>query len=503
MCVTRREFIDGEPIRGAQAGGGVGVWAAMLIAAVVVLGGCATSGSSYRFADESGRPAHGLPLFRLHAFRSVQDRPGQDPDLALVVAISGGGHRAANFGLGVLLGLEQTLVESPGGETARRGDALDEVDYFTTVSGGAFAAGVYLSSLRDHLDRGGAAGDYELAREMGELEEPAHDPEIRRALREGFGAVLLKGTMALSPLRVLDRGDFIEERIDRFLLGARFRERSGEPPARATTRTAPGAAHSFQLGDVFVPVGDERVPRLPYWFVHATVYRNGAPLTFTPSELLEYGIVQYTHGRRIVSLRTGHGVKPGTTREQFVQDMPFAMAIKASSSFPGAIPATTLRSDRDEAYPFVHVLDGGIVDNLGLINAMRILTQESAPRRVLIIVDAYNRDPAPYSKSEAAPPALLAGAAAGVIPFDSRHGLMDEQLAMFARSIPEGIALTIIRLSFEDLDESDTPSRLSVRSISASFNLTDAEQKRLIAAGRLVVDKHRDEIINAMQPMMP
>ena len=62
-------------------------------------------------------------------YKSVQTRDNleQDPDLAVVVAISGGGERAANFGAGVLIGLEKIISDSGGT------NALAEVDYFSTV----------------------------------------------------------------------------------------------------------------------------------------------------------------------------------------------------------------------------------------------------------------------------------------------------------------------------------------------------------------------------------
>jgi hypothetical protein len=52
----------------------------------------------------------------LARYKSVQTRPGQNPDVAVAVAISGGGERAANYGVGVLLGLEAM-------------HALKEIDY--------------------------------------------------------------------------------------------------------------------------------------------------------------------------------------------------------------------------------------------------------------------------------------------------------------------------------------------------------------------------------------
>jgi hypothetical protein len=64
----------------------------------------------------------------LSAYTSQQLRAGQDGNVAVALAISGGGLRAGNFGLGVMLGLEQV--------STARGNLLAEVDYISTVSRG-------------------------------------------------------------------------------------------------------------------------------------------------------------------------------------------------------------------------------------------------------------------------------------------------------------------------------------------------------------------------------
>ena len=82
------------------------------------------------------------PVLDLGNYRPVQERAdGQNADLAVAAAISGGGHRAANFAIGVMLALENFEIEGTGY------DLLREIDYFSTVCGGGFAAGAYIASL--------------------------------------------------------------------------------------------------------------------------------------------------------------------------------------------------------------------------------------------------------------------------------------------------------------------------------------------------------------------
>jgi hypothetical protein len=98
------------------------------LAAMLALSGCLSAGP-YTFGPEGPLPCERSTCgVDLAEYRSVQERAAQDSDIVIVVAISGGGQRAGNFGTGVLLGLEE-IKAGPG-------DLLDEVDYFSTVSGG-------------------------------------------------------------------------------------------------------------------------------------------------------------------------------------------------------------------------------------------------------------------------------------------------------------------------------------------------------------------------------
>ena len=80
----------------------------------------------------------GMPGYRL----ADMTRPGQSDDLLVVLAISGGGTRAAALGYGVLEELRRTEVMVNG--VKRR--LLDEVDVISAVSGGTLPATYY--SLR-------------------------------------------------------------------------------------------------------------------------------------------------------------------------------------------------------------------------------------------------------------------------------------------------------------------------------------------------------------------
>lgn len=71
---------------------------------------------------------------------------GNSDDLFVILAFSGGGTRAAAFSFGVLEGMRDATYHAAGG--ARR--LLDDVDVITSVSGGSFTA-AYYALFRDRL----------------------------------------------------------------------------------------------------------------------------------------------------------------------------------------------------------------------------------------------------------------------------------------------------------------------------------------------------------------
>ena len=64
---------------------------------------------------------------------------GNSDDLFVILAFSGGGTRAAAFSFGVMEGLQDAVYNAPGG--TRR--FLDDVDVISSVSGGSFTAAYY------------------------------------------------------------------------------------------------------------------------------------------------------------------------------------------------------------------------------------------------------------------------------------------------------------------------------------------------------------------------
>ncbi|MEZ4829400.1 MAG: patatin-like phospholipase family protein, partial [Bacteroidia bacterium] len=294
------------------------------------------------------------PGIDLGKYRSVQSRPGQNPDIAVAMAISGGGSRAYNFAIGVLLGLEEVPFQN--------GNLLQEIDYFSTVSGGGFAAGSYIAA-RYAFNESTEKTTFRLS------------DYFPYPVKDNL-AISYSESVALSWLNprnwftYLDDGDALEKAIDLNVLGLRYR------------RQHYGRNHtqSIRLGDMFIDRYDTLSSvSLPFLVPNGTIFPRMSIFPFAPNVIDTFQISGYTH----------------LFRNHFQQgpidpySLPLSVAIKASGSFPAAISNTTLVSAWDNEFRYLHIIDGGIADNIGYQTAIEMLRQDTvAKKKILIVVDA-------------------------------------------------------------------------------------------------------------------
>ncbi len=482
-------------------------------------------------------------------YKSVQLRNAlQDPDIALAVAASGGGHRAGNFTAGVMLGLESIKMSAP-----QRGNVLSQVDYFSTVSGGGFAAAAYLSSMNDHhffatqtrKNNGTFAGPYSFAAAMetefddeqcscrsrnnDRLLEALTDPCLKTQLERSYHGDILEAHSLGNLFSDNDRGDYLERAIDNNIMGHCWREKK----LRKMAEDAQMRSVGLTLGDIFIPENSDKEIILPYWVANATVLANGAIFPFTPDHMQLYDVSGYTH--RLNEVIAGDSEDTGT----FIANMPMSVALRASANFPGVVPATTLRCKVHDDQLYLHLLDGGLGDNLGAITAMNLLKQDTAKRKVLIVIDAFEAVTEPYSTVKEAPGVGATIARTLMITLDSTRARV---YARFREADqikhPRIDGVDVIYISFEDMlcdpsqeqqiydelieyDEQYNHSRLETelredlmvfdengdievspyeltRSVATRFDISIAQQDMLFAVGRYIVDKKKERIINAM-----
>jgi len=399
----------------------------------------------------------------LDAYKNPNDRGDyQSNDISIAMAISGGGSRSANLAAGVMLGLEEIdHTDSP----AIRNNLLMEVDYFSTVSGGGLAAGLYLEALDRHLRYDGTAKTFSFNNAFKSQRNHCEEKTtLARQLERGYHDNLVDG---MSQPRVwftnADRGDAIEEELDRAILGAECEDRKDNP---------------MTLGDFFVPRTSTKPPRLPIWINNGTVFQNGWWMPFSPNVLQSYGIDGYWHNMKLHAM-AGH--------DEDYFDVPVSIALKASASFPLAIPATTLRSNKcgDKAC-FIQVMDGGLSDNLGFISAYNLLRKEGGKnRKLLIVVDAFPGDLSPFTRSMGSPTLLQVLTRVTEINKDSfRHQIRHN--AKFFDSA-NNVDLKILYLTIDDAE--------IIRKIRTNLNVNKKQQADLIICGQTLVRNHHNEIV--------
>jgi len=309
----------------------------LLLAAVAALVGCATATRPMNAQLEHSDPRSGYRY-------ETRPESGNDASTMFILAFSGGGTRAAAFSYGVLEELRRTDITIDG----RKTQLLVEVDAITGVSGGSFTAlayGLYGERL---------FGEYEqrfLKRDIqGELLARFLSPRNWNALwSEGWG-----------------RSEMAAELYDEVLFeGATFAdlERKPGPMIMATaTDISTGSRLGFTQGEFDLICSDLSTVPLS----RAAAASSAVPLVLSPVTLNNYGG------------KCGYR-EPGWVRA--IED-PNNRARPAGRAMQRL---REMRSFQDSQHrPYLHLVDGGLADNLGMrvvLETMETIEANRAFRR--------------------------------------------------------------------------------------------------------------------------
>ena len=283
--------------------------------------------------------------------------PTNSSDLLLMLAFSGGGTRAAALSYGVLEGLAHTRV----GPEAKQHRLLDDVDSISSVSGGSFTAAYYA-----------LWGD----RIFTNFESQFLKKHVQTGL---LLRVLAPWNQVRLASPTFSRSDLAAEYYDHLLFkGATFADlmaRGGRPFLSINaTDIASGARFEFTQDEFDLVRSDLS----QYPISRAVAASSAFPFYLTPVSLKNYSADQAEAEPRWI---------------QSILDDP---AASARMKFI----ASQARSYVDGHRHFIHLLDGGLSDNLGMRGALdRAMAREQStelpsvpwkiPRRIaLIVVDA-------------------------------------------------------------------------------------------------------------------
>jgi len=388
-------------------------------------------------------------------------------DVALLIAFSGGGTRAAALAYGVMLELRDTPVRIQG--EPRR--LLDEIDVITSVSGGSFTAAYY-----------GLHGD--------RLFEDFEERFLRRKVETG---ILLRLLLPYNWIRLLspgfDRTSIATDYYDAEIFdGATYRDLlHARGPLIHINSTNISAETRFTFNQTYFDLICSDLG--PVHVAKAVTASSAVPVVF-PAVILENFA-----GRCDLE-------EPGWVAE----------ALQARKANPRRYHiARELRSYTDrKQHPYLHLVDGGIADNLGVrapLDAVVVgggIWQRLAelgvrpPRHLAFIVVNAGTDPArPYRFSPRPPPvAELVGAISDTqihrFNFETMALLESSMQAVSGSSARRGAQVQphLIQLAAYEIEDPD--ERRFFNQVPTALQLDDATVDRLIALGRKLLRESPD-----------
>jgi NTE family protein len=447
-----------------------------VLAMLLLLAGCAT------------RPVN-PPITEVDSSKGyrfiTREQHFKDKDNLVILAFSGGGTRAAAFSYGVLEALRRMEAVGPKGNKIRM---LDEVDIITGVSGGSFTALAY-----------GLYGD-----KLFDMYEQAF---LKRNVQgELIAGVLSPGNWGALWSTGWGRSEQAAKLYDEILFhGATFADLDrGNGPLIVATATdiATGTRIGFQQGVFDILCSNlDAVP-----LSRAAAASSAVPFALSPVTINNYG-------------GTCHYTLP-----------PFLLAFTDPEKTPrpaarALAQLTDLQSYEVGNKPYIHLVDGGLSDNLGLRGVLEALEELSAlqtlgvhtpldnvKRIIVFVVNSLSAPDTHWDESESAPSDIVLLIKATGVPIDHySHDTVENLRDMIAdwqkmRQIRDSAAfkanrdpaiaallrtpdidLYAIDVSFSMLK--DETERAYLNNLPTSFVLPPEAVDRLrAAAGKIIFD---------------
>ncbi len=312
-----------------------------------------------------------------------RDQRRNHPEALVLLAFSGGGTRAAALSYGVLEELRRTPI-TVGGQPEPERSFLDEVDLITGVSGGSFTAlayALYGERLFTEFEPRFLKRDVQ-----GEL--------IARALSPRHWGPLVSPGYGRSELAA----DYYDEILFGGATFADLLKRRDAPAALVTgTDLSTGARFEFSQEQFDLMCSDLGPVRL----ARAAATSSAVPVVLSPVTYLNYG------GRCGVKM-------PSWVQDVMRADSPSRPAGRALLRFREIeeLADSTRR-------PYIHVVDGGVSDNLGLRGALEAFEELeasenfrtelgfSALRHIVVIVVNSRSDPSTDWDRSPTPPGFV------------------------------------------------------------------------------------------------
>ncbi|BFM14311.1 patatin-like phospholipase family protein [Maricurvus nonylphenolicus] len=380
-------------------------------------------------------------------------------DYHVVLAFSGGGMRAAALSYGVLEALHDIQLSDSSGQSRT---LLSEVDLITSVSGGSFTSAYY-----------GLYGD----RIFTDFEQLFLRQDVKGSL---ISRLLSPGYWFKSLFSGFDRTEMSVEYYDSNI----FR----------------GAT----LGDLN--------PDGPFIEINATDLASGLRFPFTPS-VFDYicsDWASFPVARAVTASSAVPVLFPPVVLKNYAGECGYkfpvlekqAKLVGESSEYGRYIYEALEKLSDAETWPYIHLVDGGISDNLGLrsviervdmMGAENIAQQNRLPSEIVIVL--VNAETSPESGIEHSPRKPKLGTTVSAFSHVQVERYNLETRALFKRRLghyrdvfkqhyqgEKPLHITYANLGFSGI--ADDEVRRFFNNMPTTFSMSDAEVDSLIAAGR-------------------
>lgn len=385
--------------------------------------------------------------------------PDPSDELLLLASFSGGGTRASALAYGVLYELNQRVVSVDSQQTL-----LDELDYISAVSGGSFTAAYYALFGRDRL--------------FSDFREKFLEKDMHAEIRQQF---LSSGT--INRIRSLQYGvsDLLADYYDREI----FEQKT--------------LADLFKADGLVIDINAVDISR-------------GTRFSFSKSQLRTICTdpKSISVGRAVAASSAVPVVFSAIAIRNYADQChePTPEWVVKARYTPALDDRKRDEADRVYSYlnpgkrQYIHLLDGGLVDNLGVRASISRsiaaggLKQALAQRGlghtktvVYIVIDAANWPPVTMDETANHPPLesiISAATSAPLVQYNKETlSLLRKQFRVWAQQT--GGKAYVIHLSFDQLPDA---LKAEMFAMPTNLALTSAQVDSVIQAGKTLLKTH-------------
>ena len=415
-------------------------------------------------------------------------------DLFVVLTLSGGGTRAATLAYSVMDALDDVVLPGDSGRTL-----LDEVDLISSVSGGSFTSSYFA----------------------------LHGKRLFVDFEERFLRYNIEGALLWRLLNPINWWYFASPYYDRIDMAAEYYD-----------------AHVFEgakYRDLVATRGDR-----PFVILNATDMSLGSRFEFTQDQfdLINSDLADFPLGRAAAASSAFPGLLSPVRLLNHPNDGPIELPTWIDTGVASTGNAVRLRRSRDaQSYlatvqdgeakrrPFIHLMDGGVSDNIGLRGTLDALVENAGPwslldmmnneivtRVVIIVVDAKTKAPTDWDQRASAPGLVDTLMTAVNTPMDSystdtvtfvsdvieklqqdydtdvtNQKKLADLAAKHGDTPPEhfplaNVAFNLVYLGFDNLDAPDQREmRDRLNGLPTSFSLDEEQVDLLLETGPLLL----------------